>query len=205
MQRPSIPPMLAMKVVVDITCDLQWFHWQRNWCLLFKQQKQSYFICLVFRYIGRFNVGRYLDQVVHGIMHQLPLKRGFLWFRHVQRTEKIQCCAVEVNVGVHAVKEWAKKGIFSVKKRSLWSVVSCFILAINCQLFYKQQEIRRVEKHLVGKLVGGRRDRVFLPLARGEAAHSWWLLNWPSANLHLKKWPEKLRRYAPTKGNQEKT
>ena len=77
-----------------------------------------------------------------------------------------------MNVSVHAVKEWAKKGIFSVKKRSFWSVVGRFILAINCQFFYKQQEIRRVEKHLVGKLVGGRRDRVLLPGARGEAAHS---------------------------------
>ena len=62
--------------------------------------------------------------------------------------------------------------IFSVKKRPLLPKVSHIVLAINCQLMYEEERIGGVEKHLVGKVEGGRRDRVLLPLARGEAAHS---------------------------------
>ena len=105
-------------------------------------------------------------------MHQLPLKRGFLRCCHVQRVEKIRCGAVEVNVGVNAIKERTKKRIFSVKRRPLWSIVSHIVLAVNRQLLYEQERIRGVEKHLVGKVVGGGRDRVLLPLARREASHS---------------------------------
>ena len=85
--------------------------------------------------------------------------------------EKIQGCAVEVNVGVHPIKEWTEKRIFTVKKRPLWTVVSHKTLAVACQLVYEQERIGRVEKHVVGKLVGGGGDRILLSLARGEAAH----------------------------------
>ena len=50
--------------------------------------------------------------------------------------------------------------------------MSHIVLAINCQLMYEEERIGGVEKHLVGKVEGRRRDRVLLPLARGEAAHS---------------------------------
>ena len=132
----------------------------------------SYLICLVLGYIGRYNVGRNLDKVVHGIMHQLPLKRGLLRCRHVQGSEKIQCCALEVSVDVDAIKERTKKRIHTVKKRSLSSEVSHIILAVKCQLLYEEERIWRVEKHVVGEAVSGGGDQVLLSGAPREAAHS---------------------------------
>ena len=85
--------------------------------------------------------------------------------------EKINCIDVEVKVGVDPIKEWTKKRIFTFKKRPLGSKVR-IVVTVKSQLVHEHERVGGVDEHLVGEVVGGRRDRVLLPLARGEALHS---------------------------------
>ena len=70
------------------------------------------------------------------------------------------------------VKEGTEFGILRVQERSLWPKHLYLWIACNAQFLDQLDDVFRVEKHCVRKLVLRYFHRVFLPCARGQASFS---------------------------------